>query len=371
VKGPLITAVGLLNPLGLGQKEFVEAWRRGDSVPDMDSDSPASPSASGLVCARLPRFRARDFLPGGGSLLRRMDRLSQLICVSSSLACADAELSDERTELALGVGTDLGTLDETWRFLTRLRDKGPALANPMSFPNLVPNAGAGYAGILLGLQGPSQTFCQHEICGEEAVGWAADGIRARRFPAALAGGAEELGEVRLRSLGTTQCSRPGSVPGEGASMVVLEAPEYAASRGRRALAEHLGTWTGRSPVRSPLALSCEVEVLSGLLGHALSSARVDPSQVGVLLLSDPDDEVLAGAVTASLGYKVPCTDHHRRAGVHPADGAFRIALSALVLGDKTLPVNAEGETRTGPVAMVVSQGRGGMLAVTLLGETSR
>jgi hypothetical protein len=92
--------------------------------------------------------------------------------------------------------------------------------------------------------------------------------------------------------------------------------------------------------------------------------------VGVVLLSAPDDDVLAGAVTASLGYKVPLTDHHRRAGVHPADGAFRIALSALLLADATLPVNAEGEVRVGPVAMVVSQGRGGMLAVTLVGETS-
>jgi len=75
-------------------------------------------------------------------------------------------------------------------------------------------------------------------------------------------------------------------------------------------------------------------------------------------------------VTASLGYKVPFTDHHRRAGVHPADGAFRIALSSLLLADATLPVNAEGDVRAGPVAMVVSQGRGGMLAVTLVRETS-
>ncbi len=154
-------------------------------------------------------------------------------------------------------------------------------------------------------------------------------------------------------------------------MVVLESPEHASGRDRRPLAEYLGTWTGRSPVRSPLAMSSEAAVLSRLLGHALVSARVEPSQVGVLLLSDPEDEVLAGAVTASLGYKVPCTDHHRRVGVHPADGAFRIVLAALLLADKTLPVNAEGEARTGSVAMVVSQGRGGMLAVTLLGETSR
>ncbi len=367
---PQVTAVGMLSPLGLGREDFAEAWRQGRSAatPLRTETSPEGPDAGPV--ARLPRFRARDFLSGAGSLLRRMDRLSQLICVSSSLACVDAGLSEERAEMALGVGTDLGTLDETWRFLARLRDKGPALVNPMSFPNLVPNAGAGYASILLGLRGPSQTFCQHEICGEEAVGWAADGIRAGRYRAALAGGADELGEVRLRSLGAARCLSSGSVPGEGAAMVVLEDAERVAERGGLALAEHLGTWTGRSPVRSPLAMGPGSEVLSSLLGHALSTSGVEPSAVGVALLSAPDDDVLAGAVTASLGYKVPFTDHHRRAGVHPADGAFRIALSSLLLADATLPVNAEGDVRAGPVAMVVSQGRGGMLAVTLLGETS-
>ena len=367
---PQITAVGMLSPLGIGREGFVEAWREGRSAAAL----PSTDSVEGLVgvesAARLPRFRARDFLSGGGSLLRRMDRLSQLICVSSSLACVDADMGEERTDMALGVGTDLGTLDETWRFLTRLRDKGPALVNPMSFPNLVPNAGAGYAGILLGLRGPSQTFCQHEICGEEAVGWAADGIRAGRYTSALAGGADELGEVRLRSLGAARCISAGSVPGEGAAMLVLEDAERVVERGGRALAEHLGTWTGRAPVRSPLATGPGSEVLDRLLESALSAAGVAQSAIGVVLLSAPDDDVLAGAVTASLGYKVPFTDHHQRAGVHPADGAFRIALSALLLADATLPVNAEGDVRVGPVALVVSQGRGGMLAVTLVGETS-
>ncbi len=368
MSAPQITAVGMLSPLGLGRDEFVEAWRQGHSAVD---SVPSEKNERAEPVALLPRFRARDFLPKGGSLLRRMDRLSQLICVSSSMACSDGELGEDRSALALGVGTDLGTLDETWRFLTRLRDKGPALANPMSFPNLVPNAGAGYAGILLGLRGPSQTFCQHEICGEEAVCWAADGIRSGRFSAALAGGAEELGEVRQRSLEVVRCMSPESVAGEGAAMVVIEDSERVRAGNRCPLADYLGSWTGRAPVRSPLAVGAGGDVLTGLLDRALRAARVDPSEVGVLLLSAPDDEVFSGAVTASLGYKVPLTDHHRRTGVHPADGAFRVALAALLLGDASLPVNAGGELRDGPVALVVSQGRGGMLAVTFLREASK
>ena len=63
--------------------------------------------------------------------------------------------------MGLAFGTDLGTLEETWKFLVRLRDKGPALANPADFPNLVPNAGPGYVGIFLGLDGPSHHRSWH------------------------------------------------------------------------------------------------------------------------------------------------------------------------------------------------------------------
>jgi len=364
VSRPLVTSVGLLSPLGVGRRAFVGNWRAGHSaVAARDDGDPA---------ATLAAFKARDFLPGAGSMLRRMDRLSRMICVATALACEDAGLDgdDATDDLALGVGTDLGTLDETWRFLSRLRDKGPALANPMSFPNLVPNAGAGYVGILFGMKGPSQTFCQHEICGEEAVGWAADGIRAGRFSGALAGGAEELGVVRLQAMQAANCLPPLGSAGEGAAMVLLEAPERAAARGASVLAEYLGTWTGCAPVRSPFAMATSEEAVSRLLSRALLESDVEPSELGVVMSSSPGDVVLNEALRRVAGRELPAADHHLRVGVHPADGSFRVALSALLLADSTLPVNAGGDLRCGPVALIVSVGRGGMHAVTLLRESS-
>lgn len=358
---PVITALGVLSPLGLGRTAFERGWREGAGAVASDGDGPP--------LARLARFRARDFLPGAGSMLRRMDRLSSMICVSAAMTCEDAGLGEDTADLALGVGTDLGTLDETWRFLSRLRDKGPALANPLSFPNLVPNAGAGYAGILLGMQGPSQTFCQHEICGEEAIGWAADGIRAGRFSAALGGGAEELGEIRLRAEIVANCGPQSGVPGEGAAMVLLEGRERAQQRGARVLAEYLGTWTGRTPSRSPLAKSASYEGLGSLLERALDEAGHNPAQLGVMLLSAPDDPLLAEVVHRVVDRDLPSSDHHVRVGLYPADGALRVALCSLLLADPTLSVNAGGELRAGPVALVLTVGRGGVCAVTLLRES--
>ena len=62
MSGPLITAVGVLSPLGLGREQFAEAWRNGYSVNDMVSTSSPDQSPSGPPVARLPHFRARDFL---------------------------------------------------------------------------------------------------------------------------------------------------------------------------------------------------------------------------------------------------------------------------------------------------------------------
>ena len=61
-------------------------------------------------------------------------------------------------------------------FLRGLIAKGPALANPMIFPNLVLNASAGYAAIELGMRGPNFTVCRNETSGEAAVALAYDAI---------------------------------------------------------------------------------------------------------------------------------------------------------------------------------------------------
>ena len=337
----VITAMGLVCGLGQGREAVLEAWRQG------------------LGGTRVDRIKLRQLFPERRATLRRMDRLSKLICLAAGLAREDGPGLGEPAELALGVGTDLGTLEETWAFLSRLRDKGPGLANPMDFPNLVPNAGAGYAGIFCGLQGPSHTFCQHETCGDEAVAWAAEGVRSGWFPGALAGGGEEQCDVRDRASVAGRCL-PGDLPvGEGAALVLVEAAERAAARSARPLATVLGSCASCCPPRrSPYRWEAPGEALTALADRALAEAGLGRADVGAVLPSRP----------GLLPLHAPETDHHSRLGVHPADGAFRIALAAALLSDPTLPVFAGGPPMEGDVALVASAARGGSLRVTLLGR---
>ncbi len=340
MRDPVITSLGLACGLGLGREALLEAWRAGGEG------------------TRVERMPLRGLFPQHRSMLRRMDRLSKMICLAAGLARDDGGLGDPEG-MALAVGTDFGTLQGTWKFLSRLRDKGPALANPVDFPNLVPNAGAGYAGIFCGLRGPSQTFCQHETCGDEAVAWAADGVRTGWFDAGLAGGAEELGEVRERATEAGGCM-PAVAAGEGAAMMVVESQERARLRGARPLAVHLGSWAAcGSPYRSPYVLEPDSAGMDLLLHEALDAIGRTEADIGV---------VLASSQTLLDHLDAPRTDHARRLGVHPADGAFRLALAACLLADPSLPVHTGGRTREGSIAVVASAARGGSLRLTLLGE---
>ncbi len=336
----VITSVGIAAGIGAGRAAFADGWRGG---------------ASGTA---VERIRLRDLFPERRAMFRRMDRLSQLICLASGLARDDQGLGDP-AEVALAVGTDLGTLQGTWDFLSRLRDHGAARANPMDFPNLVPNAGAGYAGIFLGLQGTSHTFCQHETCGDEAVAWAADGVRDGWFDAALAGGAEELGPVREAAAAAAGCLPPGVKSGEGAAMVLVETSARAAARGASPLARVLGAAAGTAPPSTtPYRADADVRPAMGdVLDAALDAAGATRSDVGAVLESRP----------GLSGFDGPATDHLARLGTHPADGALRIALAALLVADRTLPVHTGGAPLRGDVALVVSAGRGGSLHAMVIG----
>jgi 3-oxoacyl-[acyl-carrier-protein] synthase II len=347
----LITAVGLTTPLGFGREAFVRAWRDG-AVAERVAEGP---EAGGVRLGG--KLALRSMFPEHRASLRRMDRLSKIIAMSAGLARAERGGFDEGS--AVAIGTDLGTLEGTWAFLTRLRDKGPALANPNEFPNLVPNAGAGYVGLFCGLRGPSQTFCQHETCGDDAVAWAAHAVAEGRVPAALAGGAEELGPIRALATDAGGCLPDGGAAGEGGAMVVLE-------RSEAGLARVLATRGACAPPKSPFRRESGAEALPGLIRRTLDAAGVAAGDVGAVLLSDAGAD-LSDAVDAVLGPGVPRTDHAARLGQHPADGAFRIALAALLLADRSLPVHLDGDGCRGSAALVLSAARGGSLRATVLG----
>lgn len=265
---PVISGLGVVSPLGIGATVFWDALCAGRTAIGEIQRFDPGPAPTRLG-AEVPAFAAREFLPP--ALTRRMDRLSQMIGVASTMAVADAGLAGAddaaRDELAVVVGSSLGNLTEAAQFLDRVFTKGPSLANPMLFPNLVMNAAASQVAMALRWRGPNLTVSCGEISGEVAVETAVDLVRRGRCRAAVAAGGEELSEIVFQTMkgfghlsprrrGVERASpfdaaANGPVLGEGAAAVVVETEESARRRGASVLARIEAIRRFSVPARSP------------------------------------------------------------------------------------------------------------------------
>jgi 3-oxoacyl-[acyl-carrier-protein] synthase II len=248
--GVVVTGMGIISPIGVGRELFWKALCDGQSGIHRRCGATDVPTLS----APMADYDAREYV--ASTHLRRMDKVSRAIVSTARLALADARLDSstvEPTRLGIVVGSALANISESVQYLRRLFTKGPALASPMTFPNLVLNAPASYAAMELACTGANLTVSQGEVSGEQALAVGADLIRAGRADVVLAGGADELDDAVTsayrcyRALssqrgGIEWCSpydvdRNGLVLGEGAAMLVLEASAHARRRGARVFAE--------------------------------------------------------------------------------------------------------------------------------------
>jgi 3-oxoacyl-[acyl-carrier-protein] synthase II len=352
MSGPAIaiSGVGLVSPLGIGAAAFWRSLGAGTSAiaPITRFDPGPRPPRLGAIVAEFP---VREFLPP--ALVRRMDRLSQMVGVAAVLAAADSGYrpkSDDAEDCGVVVGSALGNLGEAAQFLDRLFTKGAALVNPMLFPNLVMNAAASQVAMALGWRGPNLTVSCGEISGEVALETGIDLVRRGRARAVVVAAGEELSEVLFRALkelrvpsprrGGLEGSRPfdvdanGPVFGEGASALVLETLESAVRRGAsiRAVVERIERF--QLPVRNPHvwpvvgALRDPSLPLSATVADvALCGADSSPERDGLeaellrrVAPSRPPVYSLAGAV-----------------GTHASLGLCTVAVGALALEHGVLP----------------------------------
>jgi 3-oxoacyl-[acyl-carrier-protein] synthase II len=344
-----ITGIGIVSAIGCGRGPFWTALADGRS---------GVTSTEGVPCLTAPvgDFDGRRWIDG--ALARRMDRLSQMLVAATQMAVVDAGLDPphalppERT--AIVTGTALGNLSETAAFLSRLGDKGPALASPSLFPNLVMNASASYAAMAWRVTGPTLTVSEGDISGELAVAAGYDLIAAGAADVALVGGVDELTAVRTPaywSLGLLAPAAahhawsgpfgrggPSVALGEGAAILVLEAIDRARARGRPAYAEIVGChpWAVQSPAHGwpagPAPIAAEIHAALGLL-----TEPVDAIFSGAPGRPDQDALELSAYAYACRGSPPPWVTSVKGAtGDFGAAGAVSVAAAALAVAEQTI-----------------------------------
>jgi hypothetical protein len=213
---------------------------------------------------QVPPFRVTDVVPG--LRVRRLDRLSVWALVSATLALESAGLMPGAVDGDRGgvaCGSSLGCQDRTQDFLAALAEN-PAKADPILFPETLPNLAAGHVARHFGIRGPNLTLMAGALSGETALIEAAAliGARAADRVLVLAGDCltralyewyEAAGQLDPETCSgvppTTTPDRSARIPGEGVVACVLESGAAAAARQAPVLGWYLGGWRGSMRAR--------------------------------------------------------------------------------------------------------------------------
>lgn len=318
----VITGLGFVTPLGDSPDRFWDALARGEGAVRPIEAFPVE----GLPNSLGAEVRGFDFLKGPALAkakfikdLRKsrkyMARDIQLCVAAAQLAMVDSGLDGggvdpTRIGIDLGAGLISSELDELAPAIGQASANGAfdfttwgresiGMIEPIWLLKYLPNMLACHISILMDCQGPSNTITEGDASSNLAIAEAARIIARGKAEVMITGGADSkihpLSFVRLAlqhnmsrwegdPLGACRpfdLNRDGTVPGEGAGILILEEREHALRRGARIHGELLGAGSGCDAMPGG-GLDPEGSGTSIAIRAALREAGLEPSEVGHL-----------------------------------------------------------------------------------------
>lgn len=170
--------------------------------------------------------------------LRYKDRASQLGLCAAQAALADAGLLDETgtapggATIGVVVSSNFGNVDTVCRVVDEIAEATVTGTSPMDLPNASSNIVASSIAIRFRLRGANLTLCNGATSGLDAVSWGALLVTTGRVDQVVVVGVETANAVVAKLVGGTD--RSGLL--DGATALVLETDQTAATRGAPALA---------------------------------------------------------------------------------------------------------------------------------------
>ncbi len=369
----VVTGVGLLTGLGATVTDTWAGLMDGRSGLGPVTLFDTSSLANGLG-AEVPDFVPKDYVSKENRRqLRMMTRNDQLAVAGGFTAAADAglEISENEAERAgayvgsskeladvahfkeafLASRDDDGTVD-----IHRFGKEAQSSVNPLVFVEGLQAASLFFLSQAYGLKGANTYFSGTADASATAVGRGFRAIKRGEADVILAGGFDDpinwWDMSNLQSLGLLSEStcrpfdarRSGTVPGEGAAILVLEERERALARGARIYAEICGYGASYDGYGT-LTPNPDGRAVAGAVGSALREAGVDAGAVDYVaahasgsrtgdvsevrglrtVLGSTADTVAVSSVKAATG--------HLMGGA----GALNAAVAALAVHHQTVP----------------------------------
>ena len=329
-----VTGVGLVSPLGVGNRENWEGLTAGRSGLGPITRFDASRFAC-RIAGEVKGFDPSLFIEK--KEIKKMDIFIHYAMAAAHFAMEDsgAPVTDaNRERFAVVVGSGIGGLpiiEETQRKYVE-GGNNPRVISPFFITGLIVNEAGGNISIKYGLKGPNLATVTACTTGAHAVGEAYRMIQYGDADTAIAGGTESVitplavgGFGVMKALSTRNddpmgASRPwdrdrdGFVIAEGAGLVVLEEMEAAKKRGARIYAELAGY--GMSGDAYHIAAPSEDgDGPARVMKNCLADAGMNPEEI---------DYINAHGTSTPLGDKAETLAIKRVFGAH----AKKLAVSS-------------------------------------------
>ena len=397
----VVTGMGVVSPIGIGQDEFYTALMEGRSGVSV-IESFEQTDLPMRIGAPVRDFEAKQYVKPRKAL--------KIMCEPIKFGCAAASMATEQAGLMGTVNEDgstvqpvspdrIGTVLGTETFFAdptevarvfrscivdsdyqhdRWGEFAMRQIQPLWMLKYLPNMAASHISIAADARGPSNSICQGAASGLLAIIEAASLIKRGVSDVVLAGGTgSQMALTAMLYRGTDllsknvnaplSASRPfdanrdGMVVGEGAGVMVLESKEHAIKRGANIIA----TFKGWSRLFSdPAAGSGEKKeaAIESSLALAIENAGMSVADIGMVNASASgvidEDRLEAQAIRAVLG-DVPVTAHKSNFGnLGPGTSVVELIGGLLAIDRGTIPptINCENIDPNCPVD-VVSQAR--------------
>jgi 3-oxoacyl-[acyl-carrier-protein] synthase II len=359
-RGVAVTGVGLVTPLGIGNKETWDAVCAGRSgVRRVTKFDPAEHKTQ--IAAEIHGFDPELFM--NPKEARKTDAFIQYAVASAKLALDDSglEITEELSPLTgTIIGSGIGGMETYVNTVHILDEKGPGRLSPFFITNIINNMAAGYVSIFFNAKGPN--CCTTTACAASAhaIGYAAMAIRNGEAEVMFAGGTEAPiipltfgGFNAMRALSTRndapeRASRPfdkerdGFIIGEGSGMLILEELEFAKKRGAKIYAEIVGY--GMSSDASHITAP-SLDGPARCMLAALKHGGINPDEIEYInahgtstQLNDSNETNAIKKVFGQRAYKIPVSSTKSMTGhLLGAAGAAEAAFTVLALDRGILP----------------------------------
>ncbi|HEY0876262.1 MAG TPA: beta-ketoacyl-ACP synthase II [Vicinamibacterales bacterium] len=365
----VVTGVGLVSPLGIGNEANWEALCAGQSGIGEITRFDAS-QYSARIAGEVKNFDPLQFIDKKD--VKKMDVFIQLAIAASQFAVDDAGLKvdpDIATRVGVFIASGIGGFSTIEREHKALLEGGPRRISPFFIPASIINLAAGQVSIRFGAKGPNSATCTACSASAHAIGDAFEIIRRDDADVMIAGGSESAitpmgvgGFAAMRALSTRndephRASRPfdkdrdGFIMGEGSGVIILEELEFARRRGAPIYAELVG-YGMTADAYHITAPSEDGDGGMRVMEMAIRRAGITPDQVDYINAhgtSTPyNDKLETLAIKRLFGehaHKLAISSTKSMTGhLLGAAGGVEAAISALAIKHQVIPPTINYET---------------------------